>query len=267
MKQYIFLITIFLLTAIPVIAVATPTASPSANGSPTATAIPNQIDDLKERLATKVAEMRQSQKKAISGTVKSITISTLTIETRTSDVKIELTDTLKVIQTIKGQRTVLTTDDIDKGDAVVVFGDYDTSLDLMKAKVIVIQNALPQRVSGKITNIDQKEFTITIETPEKQSYIIDIEKTTNIQSFLPESGVQKSGFSKIENGSTIHVTGITVPKTEHRISALRILNIGNPAGNTPTPTPSIGVIETATASATSKPLPTKKATPTPTPKG
>lgn len=131
---------------------ATPAATPSSS---------SKIDDLKERLATKVAELRQVQKKAIVGNVKATSVSTITVETKTSDVKIELTDEIKVFQTISGKRTTLTTDNIEKGDYVVVFGDYDATLDLLQAKVIVIQDPLPPRFSGLISAIDKKNFTVT----------------------------------------------------------------------------------------------------------
>ena len=181
----------------------------------------NKIEDLKERLATKVAELRQSQKKAIVGTIKAVSLSTFTVETKTSDVKIELTDTIKVFQTIKGKRTSLTTDNLEKGDYVVVFGDYDTGLDLLKAKIIVIQDPLPERVAGTISAVDKKEFTVTIVTAEEKTYIIDIEKTTAMFAFDKEKGVVKGGFSKVESGEIVHVVGSLEPKKDNRISAIR----------------------------------------------
>lgn len=259
MKKFSFIIVVFFILASTVHA-ATPTkaASPSGTLTPTSTSVPNQIDDLKERLATRVAQLRQSQKKALAGTVKAITISTITIETKTSDVKIELVDSLKVFQTIKDKRTALTTENIEKGDSVVVFGDYDTSLDLMKAKVIIIQNPQPDRIHGVITAIDKKEFTITVETPEKQSYVVDIEKITTIRNFTATDGIVKGGFTKVETGSAVHVTGTNVPKADHRISALRILDLGNLTGMTPTATPTVVATETASPSATPKSTPVKK---------
>src|SRR5688572_27783920 len=100
MKSIVVLSVLFLMIATRV-AAATPTATPSA-GTPTPT---NKIDDLKERLATKVAELRQTQRKAIYGTIKAVSVSTFTVETATNDLKIELTDDIKVFQMIKGKRT------------------------------------------------------------------------------------------------------------------------------------------------------------------
>jgi intein/homing endonuclease len=229
-------------------------ATPAVTPSPS-----SNIENLKERLATKVAELRQVQKKAIDGTVKATSVSTITVETKTSDVKIELTDEINVFQTINGKRTTLTTDNIEKGDYVVVFGDYDATLDLLKAKVIVIEEPLPPRFSGVISDIDKKNFTVTFTATGGQSYLVDIEKNTEMLARDAEKGIVKGGFSKLEIGNIIHVTGVLEAKKENQISATRLIDIGAITGTTPTPT--VSATPTASPSATAKATP--KATPTP----
>lgn len=73
--KHVLLIACFLL--FPVGIIVAQTASPSPSPSPTS--VNKQVEDLKERLATKVAQLRQSEKRAIYGTVKTVTISTLTV--------------------------------------------------------------------------------------------------------------------------------------------------------------------------------------------
>lgn len=201
----------------------------------------NQIDDLKERIATKVAELRQTQRQAIAGTVNDVSISTISIETQTKEVKIELTDDIAVYQTIRGKRTKLTTDDVDKGDFVVVFGDFDSSLDILEAKLIYIQAAPPERISGTVTDIDSEAFTFTVAAGGNRKVLVDFEKATVLNIWSKEGGVAKAGFSKIAAGDSIHVLGTPVPKKENRLSAIRILDLGNLTGAptaAPTPTPS-----------------------------
>ncbi|OGG35771.1 hypothetical protein A2363_03540 [Candidatus Gottesmanbacteria bacterium RIFOXYB1_FULL_47_11] len=224
--------------------------------SATTPATNQKLDELKDRLASAATQLKQSQKRAIWGTVKTTSVSTITVETKTSDVKIELTDTIKVAQIIKGERTDLTTDDLAKGDTVAVFGDYDAALELLKAKVIFIQGAIPLRISGTITQSDKKNFTVTVATPEGQSYIVDIESTTKNTLWNKEDGTAKGAFSKLLVGDTVHVLG-TQSKDKSRISAARVLDIGNTSGATPTPTP--------TPTKTASPSATVKTTPKPTP--
>lgn len=240
----------------------TPTTATTSASTPAPT---DHIDDLKERLATKVAQLRQTQQKAIYGTVKTTTVSTFTVETDTRDLKIELTDDIDVFQIIRGKRTALTTEDIAESDLVTVFGEYDSALDLLRAKVVFIQTAPLTRVSGVVTAVDRKEFTTTLKTSEGQEYVIDIETTTNTLAFDAEKGLIKGGFSRIETGKTIHVVGTAVAKEDHRISASRIVDLGNLSG-TVTPTPTDVPTPIASASATPKATTTAKATPTVTPK-
>lgn len=271
MKRTLFIIALAFASVSQVFAA---TAGISATPSPTtpqtnATGAANikQIEDLKDRIATTVAQLSQTQKKAISGTIKTVSVSTITIGTDTSDIKIELTDSIKVFQTTSGKRETLTTDDLSKGDWVVVFGDYDATLDLLKAKVIVIQAPLPDRIAGTITDVDKKNFTLTVQTTDNQSYLVDIEKNTSILAYDATKGIGKGGFSKVQIGETAHVIGTDEPKKDHTISALRVLDIGFVFGApTPTPTPTIEAATTATPSATAKPTPkvTMKASPTPT---
>ena len=266
-KLILFIATLSLVSSVYA-ATATPAATTTKEATPDAK---QKLDDLKDRLATKVAQLRQSQKRAIFGTVKTISVSTITVETKTSDVKIELTDTIKVFQTIKDKRTALTTDDLSKGDAVVVFGDYDANLDLLKAKVIFIQDNPLTRVSGAITAIDKKNFTLTITTREGQSYVIDIQTLTKNFLWDKNEGMQKGAFSKYAIGDTIFALGTPEAKKENWISPVRVLDIGNLSGVTPTPTPVVtheaSSSATPTTKSTPKTTPTLKVTPktTPTP--
>lgn len=222
----------------------------------TATPSSEKLENLKDRLASAATQLRQSQKRAIFGTVKVTSVSTITVATKTSDMKIELTDTISVFQMIKGKRTALTTDQVSKGDDVVVFGDYDTNLDILKAQMIFIQDTVPERLSGTITAVSKKDYTITIATAGGQSYIVDFETTTKNYNWTKDKGVQKAGFSQLIVGDTIHVLETPEPKIANRVSAIRILDIGPPAGEAGNLT---GVTPTTTP--TAKPT----ATPTPTP--
>lgn len=223
----------------------TPTAAATPSATPAGTA---QLDALKERLATKVAELRSVVKRAMNGVVKTVSVASATVETDTKDIKIELGDNVKVAQMIRGKRTELTTDDLAKDDPITVFGTYDETLDLLKAQYIFIENKTPlQHVSGSVTASDEKAFTVSVKTREGRVLTIDIEKDTKTSVWTKADGIAKAGFSKIAEGDTVHVTGTDVAGKENRIRALRILDLGNLSGAAPTPTPE------ASASASSTP--------------
>jgi len=221
-----------------------------------ATPSSQKLEDLKDRLASAASQLSQSQKRAVTGTVKTTSVSTITVETATKDVKIELTDTIKVIQIIKGKRTTLTTDDIVKGDDVTVFGDYDATLDLLKAKAIFIQGMTPQRIFGVITSVDKKNYTLTVDTADGKSIIVDHETTTKNLLWNKTNGTAKGAFSKYTVGDTVFILETPQPKYENRVSAIRILNIGNLSGVTPTPTPEPTKLASPSATAKTTPKPT-----------
>lgn len=261
--KYFILIAIIFLLPVGIIA-AQAEESPTVTTTESPTPKNKQVEDLKERLATKVAQLSQSERRAIYGTVKATTISTLTVETATKNVKIELTDDIKVFQILKGKRTELKIDDVAKNDVVTVFGDWDTAVEVLKAKVIFIQNSSNdlERVSGVISEVKKSDYTITIETSDGKTYVIDFEVATKTSLWSKDKGIEKGGFSKLTPGDTIFVFGTAVPKKENRISALRILNIGNLTGEKPSPIPTeaeaTSSSEKSSSTATKSPTPTTK---------
>ncbi len=252
---FFILIAIVIVLVAPVhILAATPTPTDAVASQSADTAV---IEELKQRLATKVAELRTLVKRAMFGTVKSVSVASATVETDTKDIKIELGDNVSVAQMIGGKRTKLTTDQISVGDPLTVFGNYDETLDLLKAQYIFIESkTVVQHVSGAITAVDKKNYTITIQTPEGRSVIADIENNTKTSAWDKTDGIVKSGFSKITVGDIVHVAGTNEPKADNRISAIRILDLGDLTGAQPTPTAE--AVSKASDSAT-----TKTSTPTP----
>ncbi len=244
-----------------------PVLAATATSSPTLITTPNKsLDDLKERLATKVAQLRDIVTRAIYGSVSSISVNSAMIGTTTKNYKIEYEDDIKVAQIINGKRTDLTIDDIDTSDPVSVFGAFDATLELLNAKFIFIESKKVYiRLSGTITDIDRAGFAITVLTSDGKTMTSDIEKTTKATAWTATDGIVKSGFSKMAIGDSLHLIGSLDPKKETNIQALRILDLGNLSGEitpTATLTPSPASTSSATPKATLKA--TLKATPKPT---
>ncbi len=236
-------------------------ATASTSGTTNTTASPSadqKLENLKDRLASAASQLQQSQKRAVFGTVTATSVSTITVETPTKGIKVELADSVKVAQIIKGKRTNLTTDDVSKGNVVTVFGDYDSALDLLKGSVIFIQGAVPSRISGAISAVDKKNYTITVTTADGTAMIVDIETVTKNILWDKANGTSKGAFSKYIVGDTVFILE-TPEKTANRVSAIRVLDIGNLSGATTTPT--LTPVSSPSATLTVTPKPT--ATPTP----
>ncbi len=253
---HVILITLFLVFLLPVPAhgaESTPSATPAAAES-------SVLEDLKTRLATKVAQLRTVVRRAMSGTVKTVSLTSATVETKTKDIKIELTDDVTVAQIIGGKRTELDVSDIDTDDTVTVFGSYDETLDLLKASHIFIEKpADTVRLTGTVADTDSDEFTITVSTRENRTVTVDFEKTTKTVSWSKDKGIVKSGFSKIAVGNTVHITAEPDTKNPLRFTAVRILDLGNLTGAVVTETPA----PEASSAATTSPAPTRTRAPSP----
>ncbi len=238
-------------------------ATPSA--TPISKEIKEKIDDLKERLATKVEELRRTSPKAIHGTITNISLSSATIDTGQKAYKIELTDNIVVTQIIKGKRTKSKIDTLKKDDAVTIFGTYDETLDILQAKHIVIESKQqPKRLHGTIAEINKKDNSFTMKCIDGTIYTIDVETTTKNNSWLPGKEIQKSGFSKLEQNIFVTVLGIEQKRQPDRYIAARILTWKSQTGNSSqeqelTPTQAI------TPSPTNRVSPTPRRSPTPTP--
>lgn len=264
MKHTSLILAFFIIGFIQVVNAVSPTATPSATPTETKS---QKLEDLKDRLATKVAELNTTERRAIYGTVKSTSISTITVETTTKDVKIELTDDIKVFQMLKGKRTELKIENVEKGDVVTVFGQYDTAVEILKAKVIFIQGTGDtQRIFGTITDAKKADYTLTVETGNGKSFVVDFETITKTSTWSSDKGIEKAGFSKLLVGDTVTILGTPVAKKDNRLSALRILDLGNLSGEKPATTPTPTEKGEATASsAKATATPTKSPTPTPKP--
>lgn len=277
MKKYIVASIIFLFPAITY--AATKPATPSATG--VSKEVQNKIDDLKERLATKVAELRKTTPRAIYGTITQVSVTSFTVDAAQKAYKVELTDDIKVAQMIKGKRTALTNDDLAKNDNVTIVGDYDETLDVLQAKNIFIEaSKLPVRLHGTITEIDKKNNAFTLKGIDDANYTIDVEATTKNSLWTKEKGIEKGGFSKLETGMYATVVGLENAKQADRYSAVRLLvftmdvptstnpvmeDIATPSATPTTAKSKLSPTPTKKATVTTKPSATPKATSKPTP--
>lgn len=247
-------------------ALATDTATGAATAKTVQATASAQLEALKARLATKVAELRSVVKRAMTGTVKSVSLTSATIETKTKDIKIELTDDVVVSQILGGKRTILPIDKVEVKDPITVFGTYDETLDLLKAQYIFIESATKTtHIAGVIADVDTEDFTLTINTKEGRTVTIDIEKSTKTTVWTAAGGIAKGGFTKLTVGDTVHITGTPAVKAENRLTAVRILDIGNITGAVGTPSVTAAATPVASPSATSKTTPKPTGTPKPTP--
>ncbi len=217
-------LTIMLIALVIVSPSLAQTASPSA--SPTGEAEDSAIEQLKEKVANKVTEIRRKNNKAVAGTVITKNAGNLRIKTNEDvEYEIKLDDALtKYFQILGVKKQEIDAEDIEVDDYAIVTGvQADNSI---TANTVFIDERFLV-MTGKISQVDKENFTLTIVTTAKEQIDLDIESSTkqsmvNIKTNEPEV----SGFTKIKEGDTIHfVVSRPLNSKEGSYSARKVLII------------------------------------------
>lgn len=242
MRKIIHLFSLFVICSLlltPAVLAAQPTASASANQS----SADDKSKELLERLATRVAELRQMSHKAYSGNLKSINAKTI-ILTAIQGEKTVITDENTVFFRIdaNGKREI-NLSSLKMDDYIAAFGQVELEKSEMKGKIIIAKEP-SLAINGRAIDVDTENGTITLQTGKRGSFIVDIEVFTKILAWDKTEIFKKYGFSKIKVGDRIHLNGFmpaAVKDGASRLTANRVLVL---------PAAALGIINPATPSAT-----------------
>lgn len=201
--------------------------TPSKEATPSSAQEQKEIENLKEKLASKVAELRKKDQKAVSGNITETTKTGFAMKSLDDTIyEIKADTDLTKIYLIQGAlKKEIKLPNLKKGDYVIVTG-------LIDGKTInanfVYQDEQFLAVTGRITEVNKTDFFLRVISPEKDTYTVDIENSTkrnllDIKRFVEEP----ISFSKIKEGDTIHFiakkTG--TEREKNRYSAQKILII------------------------------------------
>lgn len=219
----------FIIILIPFLLVNGQTLPPAS--TPTATLGPGWQDkdivSFKEKIATKVAQLQQKNTKVITGYV--VEVNDTQLRLRADDnqsYEIKLDQLLTKFYKIKAnEQKEIKLSDIKKDDYIIVSGvQNDKSIN---ANFIVIDEEFAV-LSGKVVELDKKNYTLKVLTNDRDIYQLDIETTTkqeiiNIQTLA----IERAGFSKIKEGDIIHFVIKKTAQTEkeNKYKAEKILII------------------------------------------
>lgn len=202
----------------------TPVATTSASLESTAEA---SIKNLRDRIASKVAQLRKRDEQAVSGQIISMTDTELVIESIFGKKEtIQLDETLTKFYRFTGSaREEITKADTKVGQYIVVLGPRSSD------KIIaneVFKDELYQSKSGRVTEVNASKSTIKIDTFDKETITVSIEGTTAIQAINPSSASIVAGtFARIKEGDTVHVVFrvLSISQKLDTVTASRILHI------------------------------------------
>lgn len=203
-----------------------------------------KIESLKERVATRVAEMRTKKAQALGGEIKEVGKNWLILATKSGEQKILVDEETKIFRLGRGGRQTLTLEDLAAGQRVTVVVLKDNLVDGQTAKFIFAKT-LPKNINGVVTAVNSDEGMITVKT-KRGEFIVDVEVTTKIFRWEKDKGLLKSGLSKILVGDRAHVLGEVKVKGENRLTAWRILVLPGKAKGITEVTPTVSPKVTAT---------------------
>ena len=198
----------------------------TATASPTTTSSEeNAIQDLKEKVANKVAEIRKKNNKAIAGRVTESAGQTIKIETNDKnsfDIKLEEGGLTKYYQITGAQQKEISSTDIEKDDYVIATG-------VINDKTITANSVFTDQEflvgSGKISEVDSTNYIVKVVATDKTVYTLSIETFTKQQIINIKSlEMERIGFSKIKEGDSIHfVAKVNGDEKNNEFSVEKIL--------------------------------------------
>jgi hypothetical protein len=199
----------------------------------TPSASDNQIkDQLIENIASRVAELKLVEKRGIVGVVSEVSnihiaITDVQNNTRFIDVD-ELTKFSS--PSAKGSFGI---SDITKGTTVGLLGLYNKESRRLLARFVNVIT-LPKYIYATVDSIDSRNLTLNTSADDKKSLIVDIQTSTKISLYTKDSGITRSGFTKIKVNDEIVVIGYGLAGDKNMIAASRIIILNETIPPSPT---------------------------------
>jgi len=259
MKKLLFFITTLVLYSIlsrSAMAMS-PTPTPNNPISPTISETLNQkldsqINQLKDKIASRVSELNLVEKRGIIGIVSDTSANQITlIDTQGNSRQIDVDEITKFSSASSSSTFGLS--DITKGTKISVLGLYNKQSKRILARFISV-SVDPAFLMGSILDLDSKNFTFHIISVDQKKTNIDIETPTKILSYSKDNPLGKIGFSKLNVTDRVFIIGFPDKKDPTLIVAARIIVFPdlpkNPSISISVPTPTATTTPAASSSAT-----------------
>lgn len=180
----------------------------------------DEINNLREKVASKVAELNLVEKRGIYLNVTEVAGNKITGNDFNNTARIIDVDELTKFASPSSKTFGIS--DISDGSIISVVGLYNKQSKRILARFISTET-IPVFITGVITEIDKVNFTITVLSENKKETVVDIENVTKTSAYSSEDGITRLGFSKLEISNRVQVVGYTNLSERNRVSATRIL--------------------------------------------
>ncbi len=200
------------------------TPSPTVTGSQSVE--DKIIETFKEKVATKVAELRKKNVKPAVGRITSNKGDTIALQAKDGNYTVKVDENLtNIYQLTNGTKKEIKQTDLKKGDYIIVDGPQ---LDKVVTANVILKDEEYFTKVGKITEVNSSDDYLKIVTSEKDVITLDIPTGMKMQLVNSKTlEIEPATMSKVKEGDTIHFvykkTG--EEKVANRYDAERILII------------------------------------------
>lgn len=210
------------------------TTTPTEEISPAATTpeptenLDKEVDKLKEKVAEKVSQLAENSDQVTAGVVSGVAVDSLTVKSGDHDVEVSTDDTLTTYYEVQGSAIKeVKRGSILKNDYIFVIGPEINGVITANA---VYQDQKYLVLTGKITKVNQSDYSVEMISLDKTNYTLDIQTQTNQRLLnIKTLDLEAIGFSKLKEGDAIHVVVKSDPKNSKstRYDASRLLVVPN----------------------------------------
>ena len=198
------------------------------------TGIKEKINDLKERLATRVAELRAQNKRSFYGVIKEKSETSMVLLYRDEEIPVAVDDETSYFSiNAAGKQSEATLDSFELGETATVFGQLD-----LDNKTVIASYLYEQQLSlidhGAVTEVDEDDGSFTIKSS-SGSITLDYEINTRC-TVIEDDEKTRCGLTSITVGDQVFLRIDPDAKDLSRATALRILLV--PQLEVPSPTSS-----------------------------
>lgn len=202
----------------------TPTVAPSHNQVPKDSKELENIQKIKEIVASRVAELDLVEKRGLLGSVKEINGMKIVItDIRGNSRNVDVDELTKFEFGDKDNTGI---SDLKKGQTYSFVGLYNKDTERLLARKIDSVDTIPVYFEGALKSINEEDYQLTIVNNEGKEITVDILSSTKT-NLASKNGLIRSGFSKLNVNSRILAIGFWDEKDKSLLSATRVIHFEN----------------------------------------
>lgn len=203
----------------------TPSPKPSQNEVPKDSSELENIQKIKDIVASKVAELNLVEKRGIIGKITDVDGMKVVIQDLKGNSRYVDVDELTKFDFSDDKNAGIS--DLKKGESYSFVGIYNKDTQKLLARTIDSVNTIPVYFEGAISNVDKDSYQLKVVNEKGDEKKIDIQNSTKTSLATSDGDLTKSGYSKLEVNSRVIAIGFWDKKDKDLLAASRVIHFEN----------------------------------------